>query len=305
MQRIRMRPGSVLPNRAGFTLIELLVVIAIIAVLIALLLPAVQQAREAARRTQCRNHMKQLGLALHNHHDVYTFFPSGGSGWWRAPDMVSAGTPEAAPRQRAGWGYQILPYIEQAIVWRGGSQTTVAAQQQVMISAVIPGMYCPSRRSPTALPSTGSWYDPVGTYPHGTTDYAGNGGAGSDGFITQTNDDQTGTVMRFRDMLDGSSNVIALGEKRLDVRALGNYQGDDNEGYTSGWDHDVIRFTNVQPRVDSNNGGWGEQRFGSIHTQMFNALFADGSVRSISYDIDGNLFNLLGRRNDGQPVSPP
>src|SRR5512134_2021324 len=89
--------------RGGFTIVELLVVIAIIGVLIALLLPAVQAAREAARRTQCKNNLKQLGLALHNYHDVYTVFPPGG-------------TYRAAAVQPAGWSIQarLLPYIEQA-----------------------------------------------------------------------------------------------------------------------------------------------------------------------------------------------
>ncbi len=291
--------------RRGFTLIELLVVIAIIAVLIALLLPAVQQAREAARRTQCKNHLKQLGLALHNHHDVYLLFPSGGSGWTYPPDMVSVGTPEVAPRQRCGWAYQILPFVEQTAIWKGGNQTTVAAAQQLIISAVIPGLYCPSRRAAAALPPTGSWYGPGGTYAHGTTDYAGSQGDNNDGFICFADPNQSGQVMRFKDMTDGTSNTIALGEKRLDVRALGNYQGDDNEGYSSGWDHDVIRRTDRQPRVDTNNGGWGEERFGSAHVQMFHALFADGAVRAISYDIDTTVFSLLGRRADGQAVQVP
>ena len=303
MKRVRTQIG--LGPRRGFTLIELLVVIAIIAVLIALLLPAVQQAREAARRTQCRNNLKQIGLALHNHHDVYLFFPSGGSGWWRAPDFVIAGNPEVAPRQRAGWGYQILPYIEQGILWKGGNQSTIAGGQQVIIAATVNTLYCPTRRSPAALPPTASWYDPTGTYAHGTTDYAGSGGTGSDGFFVQTGDDQTGAKIRFSDISDGTSSTIALGEKRMDVRALGQYQGDDNEGYSSGWDHDVIRFTNIIPRMDTITAGWGEQRFGAGHTQVFNAVFADGSIRPISYEIDATVFSRLGSRNDGQTVDSP
>lgn len=292
--------------RRAFTLIELLVVIAIIAVLIALLLPAVQQAREAARRTQCRNNLKQLGLTLHNHHDVYGFFPTAGVNWTYAPDMVSAGTPEVAPRQRAGWGYQILPYLEQAAIWKGGNKTTIADCQQLIISSTISGLYCPSRRPAAALPAVASWYGPSGTYAHGTTDYAGSVATGAnDGFMVSTNADQTGNLMRFADMVDGTSNTLAIGEKRLDVRALGSYQGDDNEGYTSGFDHDVIRYTNLDPRIDTITAGSGEERFGSAHQQVFNALFADGAVRPISYNIDLTVFGLLGVRNDGKPVQVP
>src|SRR3954451_15240789 len=93
-------------SKRGFTLIELLVVIAIIAVLIALLLPAVQQAREAARRTQCRNNLKQIGLALHNYHDAHKIFP---------PGETSNGTDD--PLYGHGPGVDILPYIDQATVY--------------------------------------------------------------------------------------------------------------------------------------------------------------------------------------------
>src|SRR5688500_14868950 len=110
-------------RRYGFTLVELLVVIAIIGVLVALLLPAVQASREAARRTQCKNNLKQIGLAFHQHHDVHQFFPTGGWDWATPPTYVN-GTPAIGREQQAGWGFQILPYVEQTVVWNGGGGVT-------------------------------------------------------------------------------------------------------------------------------------------------------------------------------------
>src|SRR5690349_8961717 len=112
------RPCSPPPPRRGFTLIELLVVIAIIAVLIGLLLPAVQKVREAAARTKCANNLKQLGLGMHNYHDVYNGFPSAGWGWFWVGDPIRSGR-----GQPGGWVYSILPFVEQGPLYDlgGGS----------------------------------------------------------------------------------------------------------------------------------------------------------------------------------------
>lgn len=133
-------------NALGFTLVELLVVIAIIGVLVALLLPAIQAAREAARRTECSNQLRQLAIAFQNHHDVQKHLPTGGWGF------VWLGYPEYGfgPEQPGGWMYNILPFIEQQALHDYGKGTTGAARNQATrfrVESPFEGMNCPSRRS--------------------------------------------------------------------------------------------------------------------------------------------------------------
>ena len=103
------------------------------------------------------------------------------------------------------------------------------------------------------------------------------------------------------DVTDGTSNTLMVGDKRLNLAYLGQIQGDDNEGYTAGWDHDAERYTNEQPAPDYNtaNGGDGQQRFGSSHPGRLQAVYVDGSVHSVSYSIDLTVFSNLGNINDG------
>ena len=284
--------------RAGFTLIELLVVIAIIAILIGLLLPAVQKVREAANRMRCQNNLKQLGIAFHNHHDTFGFFPSGGTTWSIPPTYIAPGQPAIGVAQQGGWGFQILPFIEQDNVYKGGGQNTIGGCQILAMGALIKTFFCPSRRSPQLLPPTGAWYGPGGTYPHCSSDYAA------------SNLENTGVVPfgyighRMADITDGTSNTLMLGDKRLNLSFLGQYQSDDNEGYTDGWDHDVERYTNEAPLPDyvNSGGGDGAQRFGGSHTGGFNVIFCDGSVKMLQFSIDLTTFSYLGNISDGQVV---
>lgn len=132
----------------AFTLVELLVVIAIIGILVALLLPAIQAAREAARRSQCKNNLKNVGLAMLNHHDSLGSFPTGGSHWGiRLENYVENGRPLGTEKQGLGWGYQLLPYLEQ------GAVKNLITQSEVQ-NNVIPIYSCPSRRPPTRINGT-------------------------------------------------------------------------------------------------------------------------------------------------------
>ena len=140
-------------RRRGFTLVELLVVIAIIGILVALLLPAVQAAREAARRTQCVNHLKQIGLALQNHHDTYGTYPSGGTNPW-GDGLVNheyssdgGNKPYTAEMQTVGWAFQLLPFMEDSNVWETPGSAT--ARWVSIAGHEIPMYNCPSRRGPT------------------------------------------------------------------------------------------------------------------------------------------------------------
>jgi prepilin-type N-terminal cleavage/methylation domain-containing protein/prepilin-type processing-associated H-X9-DG protein len=152
-----MRRG--VPGRSAFTLIELLVVIAIIAILIGLLLPAVQKVREAANRARCVNNLKQIGLAVHNHHDTYKFLPTHGDDGTIVRINGTPANAKSNPYQRAGFFFQILPFIEQDNVYNQASDATIR-------STAIPLYYCPSRRGVTFRTNQ------AGTTIQALTDYA-------------------------------------------------------------------------------------------------------------------------------------
>jgi prepilin-type N-terminal cleavage/methylation domain-containing protein/prepilin-type processing-associated H-X9-DG protein len=285
-------------RRSAFTLIELLVVIAIIGVLMGLLLPAVQKVREAANRITCQNHLRQIGLAFHNHHDTLRYFPTGG--WYSySPPTYISGRPAVGAEQQAGWGFQILPYIEADNAWRGGSAPTDALRAVTAIGAANPIFFCPSRRPPQVVTYKDNYQPPLtgGPIDHALCDYAA------------SNKEGTGVIKQFKpnrmaDITDGTSNTLMVSEKRLNIAFLGSKQTDDNQGYTVGFNLDTVRKTSRAPAQDySAPIGDGGGLFGSSHPGRLNAVFADGSVRPISYDIDKNLFNLLGNKSDGQVVS--
>lgn len=327
-------------KRWGLTLIELLVVIAIIAILVALLLPAIQQAREAARRTQCKNHLKQLGLALHNYIDANNYLPPGA-----AVNLSTMGT-----GNNGSWGVhgRILPFLDQGNLYLDIDLATAWDFQPAINKIKIPVFACPSdpqsdlSREPgggraTLYPTTygfnyGTWFvfDP-------TT------GRGGDGLFYPN------AKLAFRDAVDGSSNTMLAAE----VKAWTPYQRNGgpsqltvpqsiaeaqsivasgaqfkNTGHTE-WPDGRVHHTGVTTALAPNtkvrfstggvdyhetdynswqeglNGSAGRPTYAmitsrSFHAGMVNTLLFDGSVRSLGENIDLGTWRALGTRNGGE-----
>jgi prepilin-type N-terminal cleavage/methylation domain-containing protein/prepilin-type processing-associated H-X9-DG protein len=332
--RVRRRAGG---RCRAFTLVELVVVIAIIGTLVALLLPAVQAAREAARRAECSNHLKQLTLALHNHHDIHDMFPSGGD-WPGHHVSFRNGVPEVGGRQTVGWAFQILPYLEQNAIHVGAGAAPrsdpiqqLVAKSVVAVQSPVPTFFCPSRRSPVAHPRRSDWYNWIVVdgrrirarysedFGHAQNDFAassfssnffrpdgsrGPGCGGPCGWLRRTKWNSPTRPTDFSSIKDGTSNTFALGDKRLNSSRLGDYQNDDRAGYTGGWDLSVVRRTDRVPMRDPSSGD-GNMRFGSSHPGGVNMSMLDGAVRFISYDVGVWVFSCLGARDDSLAAQVP
>ncbi len=294
-------------SRSAFTLVELLVVITIIGILMSLLLPAVQGIRSAARQVQCSNHLKQIGLAIHQHFTTFEVFPTGGGSYGANRTMVD-GTPAKFETQQWSWGYQILPYIEQQTLYDHPDDNVVAGTP-------VPTFFCPSRRPPVAL-SGGPWQSR--SQPRAQTDYAGNAGTSAQGGSQSSGRLGNGDdgIIRYFSLgavpvaavRDGMSNTMMIGEKRLNFEyADSECQPGDNDGYVGGYQDDVVRWGSVLPEADFDgphlnfsNLYPANFQFGGSHSGVFVSVFCDGSVHSMSYSIDGLAFANLCSRDDGQ-----
>jgi prepilin-type N-terminal cleavage/methylation domain-containing protein len=286
--------------RTGFTLVELLVVIAIIGILVALLLPAVQSARESARRMSCSNNIKQMGLAFHNYHDTYRMFPNsdpGGTGFTMASAFVS-----------------LLPYLEQSANYqlydfaRGNSDPLnlqVVAQR-------IPVYLCASAVLRRVVPISGCDANmrAPGTYAvcTGSTDSWGPalpGGLPNNGAIVNS---LSGTT-RFADILDGTSNTLLLGESAWNLSdylfASGPCSGQKRFGFTY-WSSPyplATAFTTLPPFNPKSGGSAVLSRFRSDHAgSVVGFSLSDGSCRYLSGTISQQVLDALATRAGGETV---
>jgi prepilin-type N-terminal cleavage/methylation domain-containing protein len=319
-----------LSRRSGFTLIELLVVIAIIAILISLLLPAVQQAREAARRSQCKNNLKQIGLALHNYHDTHSVFPPGAiavryTGVAVAPSDAEPGRTSVA----GGWAWStfILPFLEQAPLYQSlnpnGNNFPLAPNQ---FSRTVLSVYqCPTEASPQihfATPMGGNGSNDG----HARSSYPAVAGSGANADYANKTSQNTRGILWYnsksslRDVTDGTSNTMIVAERFWDGgdsekrrgcvwigKAPGSNPGDVGNKYSNlirvdnspSW---LINGTNNNAAASMHGGvsqvpAGGSSQKGGYGIQVLNG---DGSVRLLSENLHGPTWQALGQMADGE-----
>jgi len=301
-------------QRKGFTLVELLVVIAVIGILIALLLPAIQMAREAARRTQCANNLKQIGMGLQNYHDVNKRFP---------PSYIRA--------NYFGWGSLILPYVEQQslhseIDFRRALVDTTAAgsMSNAEVTRTVLATYrCPSSGAPLRIDKIRAGLHEVLVTDMAVANYAAcqgsqrtANGSGDDGYGVMFGDSRIG----IEDILDGTTNTIMVGEytEADEPPSFGRHQSLNLcywAGTADGVDNSDISKANGGSTLCELNHPRDNACFRSRHPSGALFVFCDGSVHFLEDSIESDTTNTngdnmatyqkLAHRHDGQVVSMP
>lgn len=331
-------------RRRAFTLIELLVVIAIIAILVALLLPAVQQVREAARKSQCQDHLHNYGVAIHSYEGTYGFIPPGGTPVNR--DFTGAGCCNGAPR--IGWQVRILPFMEQkplydAIDMRAGLPSTAPNPEQAAWDSLVNGVRARTIQVPYARCPSDPWpEDPnwaqanysgsLGSQSTPSNDPtncntwqvfmevlpAGNSGHGNSANIRNISGvfSRMGAGLRFRDVTDGVSNTIFVGEvlPRCHDHRTGWW---NSNGMGNAHASTVVPINNMTTcekatpsqithpactNMNNWNFSWG---FKSEHPGGVHFLLGDDKVTFVSENLDHTTYQRLGGRADNNPVKVP
>ncbi len=281
----------------GFTLIELLVVIAIIAILIALLLPAVQQAREAARRSTCKNNLKQLGLAIQNYHDTHRTFPMN--------------TRNVTGTNGFSWIAQSLPYLDQTPLYKklNFNQKLTSAVNRPVIQTPIPTLLCPTDPTTAVRSDLANWWawpaEPtpgtVGRGPAGVTCYMGYQG---DWFDTNPPDGvferSPSIALRMRDVTDGTSNTVIIGERSPSYSPWCAWAAGNGAWIVDRYRINQIRETQPVPNAAEVGG----VKYGAIsmHAGGIQVGLADGSVHFLNENMNHNIYRQLDRHNDGLPL---
>jgi prepilin-type N-terminal cleavage/methylation domain-containing protein/prepilin-type processing-associated H-X9-DG protein len=281
-------------RRPAFTLIELLVVIAVISVLIGLLLPAVQKAREAAARMSCSNNLKQIGLALHMHHDGQNGLP---------PDRIE---------RVATWAVLILPYMEQDNLYRQWDLNRYYYEQNTVAQTTpVKNYFCPSRRSSSDWPKTSisgdtpSWMDTGILFPGALGDYAVLVDSSGHDITDVTCPNmaaifQVNSRRKFSEFTDGLSNTPLVAEKQVPVNKHG-FGWLDSAYYNGDYVSPMARglgkgnYLTTDPK---DSRPW----FGSRHLHVVQFLFADGHVQALRESTDRAVLDLLGYFQHGQVI---
>ncbi|MDY0168201.1 MAG: DUF1559 domain-containing protein [Thermoguttaceae bacterium] len=319
METARPRRAALREARHGFTLVELLVVITIIGILIALLLPAVQSAREAARRLQCSNNLKQISLALHNYHTAHGVFPAAIVADNFKADFDTWG--EAANgRHGTSWMLQILPFLEQQALFDNWNFTTNVKGNAALAKTDIAAFYCPSRRNrvrPQDIP-----HQMFLDWPSGGTDYGGSGGTGNhfwgdfDGSKNPPCGHHYGQVyqidetlpprnrapskgvftpldwLRIDEIRDGTTNTLLTGEmQRLDGTKRYDASFPCRSITQDGWA--VAGSANIFTLEFGEMNNYEHEHPGSEHPGGAHFGLADGSVRFIGEHINSTTLKAL------------
>lgn len=292
----------------GFTLIELLVVMAIIAILIGLLLPAVQEVREAARRTSCKNNLKQIGLALHNYHQSFGHFPAG----YEAAGVSRSDPASAETGSGIAWGVRILPQLEQENLYKHFDFGDPVTDHHNLEhgETVLSVFRCPSDTGPATFQIT------VGsaTMELATANYVGMFGYGS---VTTRPGLGTGVLfrnsaIRIADIKDGTTHTFAVGERTFELAkstwyaAIPGYTVNAGmpgmPSLTEGAGQLVLGHVGQPGMHHSANNTTHVVNFSSHHVGGTNFLLCDGSVRFVSDNIAYNIYRWMGERADGHPI---